>query len=347
MALAALEAIALTTSAIIIWLITCYYYYFTSLNHGHNINNKRASRERTYRPVHLLIVLGSGGHTAEMLSMLERAHLDPDLYTRRTYVVSSGDSFSALKAVEFEKRLLEQRQQHRPSPPTATAAAGKGSTTRLLSSARPQETTDSRQQEINTTKQIPPDSPASKLPSGTSLSSYSIVTVPRARKVHQSYLTAPISTLHCLWVCIGVLLGNRSDQTPKNGDDPRSSSSASTSTRHPPSSLYPDIILTNGPATAVCVILAAKILRTITFFSEFPFFSFFFPKRPPQYPSPHPRERYLRTIFVESWARVTTLSLSGKIVLPLVDRFLVQWDGLEGYSSLLGGKAEFVGALVA
>ncbi|OJD11421.1 hypothetical protein AJ78_07804 [Emergomyces pasteurianus Ep9510] len=331
MALATLVLIALTTSAISIWLATCYYYYRTSLNHGLNNNNKRANRESTYRSSHLLIVLGSGGHTTEMLSMLDRAHLDPNIYTRRTYVVSSGDSFSALKAADFEKRLLEQRKHPLSSPATATAATSKGGAIQLPSSTPQQESNEASR----------------KAPSEISQSSYTIVTVPRARKVHQSFLTAPISTLHCLWVCMCVLLGKYSDQMPKKGEDLPSSSPGSSSSRPPPPALYPDIILTNGPATAVCVVLAAKILRAISLFSEFPFF---FPKRhrPPQHAPFHPpRERYLRTIFIESWARVTTLSLSGKIVLPLVDRFLVQWDGLEGYSSWLGGKAEFVGALVA
>lgn len=33
-----------------------------------------------------------------------------------------------------------------------------------------------------------------------------------------------------------------------------------------------------------------------------------------------------KIIYVESWARVTSLSLSGKILRPLVDKFIVQWD---------------------
>ncbi|KKZ64746.1 hypothetical protein EMCG_09350 [[Emmonsia] crescens] len=339
MALVTLVPIALTTSAISIWLITCYYYY-CKFNNGRNNNKRHASRENTYRSAHLLVVLGSGGHTAEMLSMLEHAPLDPSLYTHRTYVVSSGDSFSALKAVEFEKYLLEQQQRPPPSS-SATAIASRGGASRHSSTGR-KETPANNQTRMNNKKQKSPDTSASKTPSKTpSPSSYTIVTVPRARKVHQSYLTAPISTLHCLWICLCLLRGTHPDQKPKKGVDMPSPSPSpsptSTSTGPLPSTPYPDIILANGPATAVCVILAAKILRTIASLSSFPFL--FFQQQQQQ-------QRCLRTIFVESWARVTTLSLSGKIVLPLVDRFLVQWDGLEGYSSWLGGKAEFVGALV-
>ena len=52
----------------------------------------------------LLVILGSGGHTAEMLTILRRLPLLAQKYTHRTYVVSSGDGFSA-EAVEFEESL--------------------------------------------------------------------------------------------------------------------------------------------------------------------------------------------------------------------------------------------------
>ena len=199
---------------------------------------------------HILVVLGSGGHTAEMFSMLRRAKLDPSIYTFRTYVVSSGDHFSATKAAEFESDFM---------------------------AARPED------------------------------GSYDIVTVPRARRVHQSYLTAPFSTLRCFWACLLVLL-HPDQQRP-----------------------CPDAILTNGPATAVCVIMAAKLIRLFRCSSGFK------ASRPFQ----------LRTIFVESWARVSMLSLSGKLLLPFVDRFLVQWPSLEGKQAWKGTrKTEYIGVLL-
>lgn len=37
----------------------------------------------------------------------------------------------------------------------------------------------------------------------------------------------------------------------------------------------------------------------------------------------------MRTVYVESWARCRTLSLTGRLLDTLgVDRFLVQWEGL-------------------
>ncbi|KAF7620002.1 UDP-N-acetylglucosamine transferase subunit alg14 [Aspergillus flavus] len=229
-------------------------------------------------PTHLLVVLGSGGHTAEMFSMLRRIKLDPSQYAYRTYVVSSGDNFSATKAVEFETRYLNQVQK-------AT-------------------TTDC--------------SPAE---------SYTIVTVPRARRVHQSFLTAPFSTLRSFWACLLVLRGQYADQ------------------KRLPSSMvspYPDVILTNGPATAVCVILAARLLRLHNFIRGFVPFT-----KPLGGEYLAPTDYQLRTIFIESWARVTTLSLSGKLLLPFADRFLVQWPGLEGKRAWKGmRKTEYVGMLV-
>ena len=79
----------------------------------------------------------------------------------------------------------------------------------------------------------------------------------------------------------------------------------------------------------------------------------------------------MRSIYIESWARVKTLSLSGKILRFIVGRFLVQWKGNEdvdllrvsqspteqnlgvvqsgnqdGKSKLLGRRIEYVGAVV-
>ena len=69
-------------------------------------NFSRPLPRRRGTPTHLLIVLGSGGHTAEMFSLLH--DLDPYSYRHRSYVVSVGDSFSALKAQDFEKSLSQR-----------------------------------------------------------------------------------------------------------------------------------------------------------------------------------------------------------------------------------------------
>lgn len=217
-------------------------------------------------PAHILIVLGSGGHTAEMFYMLEQIKLDSKEYTYRTYVVSSGDNFSAGKAKEFEAKHTGGEQ-------------------------------------------------ASE--------NFNILTVPRARKVHQSYLTAPFSTMQCFWTCLAILRGHHPDQQlPKEYISP-----------------YPDLILTNGPATAVCVVVAAKLIRFFLFMLNL---GSLLPGR-----SPVSTVSQLRTIYVESWARVSTLSMSGALLLPLVDRFLVQWPAQAGRRAWWGMKrTQYAGWLV-
>lgn len=250
---------------------------------------------------HLLIVLGSGGHTAEMVAMLRKAALpspraveergggekingkgNGDLqqalggsnqarthkflrwsdYAYRTWVVSSGDSFSAARAREFEAEMA-----------AAANGAGQGTWTE---------------------------------------GQWRIETVSRARRIHQPLYTTPVSALRCLWECLSLLVGRSRGQ---------SGAGAGVSTGPGPG--FPDLILTNGPATATIVILASVVLR---FFDV---------------GGCHTKGK-MRTVYVESWARVRRLSLSGRLLCRVVDRFLVQWEQLDG----VGGRGEYLGVLV-
>ncbi|KAJ2794362.1 UDP-N-acetylglucosamine transferase subunit [Coemansia guatemalensis] len=65
----------------------------------------------------------------------------------------------------------------------------------------------------------------------------------------------------------------------------------------------PDAILCNGPANCVVVGAVAMLLRIIGI-------------------------KHIPVIYVESFARVHSLSLSGRILYLLADRFVVQWPGL-------------------
>ncbi|PSN68716.1 oligosaccharide biosynthesis protein Alg14 like protein [Corynespora cassiicola Philippines] len=215
-------------------------------------------RRRKSTSVRLLVVLGSGGHTSEMLSLLR--DLDPRKYTQRTYIVSSGDAFSAARAAEFE-RALEERVRGGDADAEKKAHVG-------------------------------PEC-------------YAIATLPRARRIHQSLLTTPFSALRTLVYAFRPLVAQRDGGVGAEVQD------------------LPDLIVTNGPATAVIVVLASFILR-------------FFDIRGAQ------SRGKCKTIYVESFARVKTLSLSGKLLLRVVDRFLVQWQELEGK----GGRAEYCGMLV-
>lgn len=51
----------------------------------------------------------------------------------------------------------------------------------------------------------------------------------------------------------------------------------------------------------------------------------------------------MRTIYIESWCRVEDLSLTGKLVRPITDVFLVQWPQM---LAVAGPKARFWGAVV-
>lgn len=204
------------------------------------------------RKGHLLVVLGSGGHTSEMLSILE--NLGPDYldsrFDKRTWVVSSGDAFSAERAKKFE-HWMGQRSSSR--------------------------------------------------------SSWDIATVHRAREIHQPLYTTPVSCLKCLWDCMQALRGTHRDlKSTSNGARSKPGGGGAATTP------YPDLILTNGPATAVILILASMVLM---FFGLAPI---------------NPGTEAggaMRSIYIESWARVKTLSLSGKILRYFAGRFLVQWKG--------------------
>jgi beta-1,4-N-acetylglucosaminyltransferase len=60
--------------------------------------NKRASK-----PVSTLIILGSGGHTAEMLNLL--AVLQKDRFNPRFYIAAATDNMSLQKAMLLENSL--------------------------------------------------------------------------------------------------------------------------------------------------------------------------------------------------------------------------------------------------
>ncbi len=143
---------------------------------------------------------------------------------------------------------------------------------------------------------------ASRSETGNPNAEYEVIMVPRARNIHQPLYTTPLSSFRCLLACVMLLIRR------------------SKATNNSPIATSPDLIVTNGPATGVIIVLASLIVK---------FFGL-------------QRIGEMRSIYVESWARVKTLSLSGKILYKfgLTDRFLVQWEGLAR------GRAEYRGPLV-
>uniref|UniRef100_A0A060T4E6 UDP-N-acetylglucosamine transferase subunit ALG14 n=1 Tax=Blastobotrys adeninivorans TaxID=409370 RepID=A0A060T4E6_BLAAD len=81
--------------------------------------------------------------------------------------------------------------------------------------------------------------------------------------------------------------------------------------------LKPDVLVCNGPGTSVTLCGAVFVLK---------FFGL----------------SKTRIVFIESLARVHSLSLSGKLLLPIADRFLVQWPSVASKYR----RAEYYGILV-
>ncbi|KIM40081.1 glycosyltransferase family 1 protein [Hebeloma cylindrosporum] len=115
-------------------------------------------------------------------------------------------------------------------------------------------------------------------------SSYSILSIPRARRVHQSLITTPLAALYSLMVCSYHLT-----LLPLFSHGHRT---------------FADILILNGPGTCFILCIAVYINK---------FFGFHAP--------------YI--VFVETFARVNSLSLSGKLVRPFADRFVTQWPDIQ------------------
>jgi beta-1,4-N-acetylglucosaminyltransferase len=120
---------------------------------------------------------------------------------------------------------------------------------------------------------------------------YQILTVPRARRVHQNILTVPFTTLRSLLAAVyHVTLA------------PRLSGESAF-----------DVLLLNGPGTCVVLCLAAYVDRvSLWFLTQHPFVL----TVDPQFlglSSP-------RLVYIETFARVRELSLTGKLLRPIVDR---------------------------
>jgi len=165
--------------------------------------------------VRTALVLGSGGHTAELLKLVRS--LDPFIYSPRTYYLATTDMLGKEKVKEVEGRLGQRRDY------------------------------------VDT-------------------GDYSLIRIPRAREVGQSFLTSVITTAWSFLLCWPSILKDQ-----------------------------PQLLLVNGPGTCVPIVLIARILSVF---------------------SP------CRIVYIESVCRVSSLSLTARLVLPLADSVLVQWPEL-------------------
>ena len=102
-----------------------------------------------------------------------------------------------------------------------------------------------------------------------------IARVPRARRVGQSYLSSVVSSLAAACSCVPVLV-----------------------------TAQPQLLLANGPGTALPLLLLARLLAAVRLAAP------------------------CRIVFVESVCRVRTLSLTASIAQHLADECLVLWPEL-------------------
>ncbi|KAA1473902.1 glycosyltransferase family 1 protein [Dentipellis sp. KUC8613] len=114
---------------------------------------------------------------------------------------------------------------------------------------------------------------------------YRVLTIPRARYVHQKLRTTPWTAFRSLLVSIYHI--TLVPLLPVSSTRPA----------------VPEALLLNGPGTCFVLCLAVYLNRLLGLSSP-------------------------RLIYVESFARVKSLSLSGKLLRSIVDSFVVQWPDL-------------------
>ncbi|SAM85752.1 related to ALG14-component of UDP-GlcNAc transferase [Ustilago bromivora] len=116
-------------------------------------------------------------------------------------------------------------------------------------------------------------------------SSAKVIQIPRARRVGQSLLTTPLTLARSVAFCADHV-ALRPLLRPFNPN--------------PAKPILADLILMNGPATCVPIVVAVYLLRILGLRSP-------------------------KLIYVESFARVKSSSLTAKLIRPFVDCFLLQW----------------------
>ncbi|KAG0251951.1 RNA helicase [Mortierella polycephala] len=128
---------------------------------------------------------------------------------------------------------------------------------------------------------------------------YTIHRIPRSRHVHQSMLTTPFTLAKSLLVAMPLIkrLTCLSVKQRRMQVDTNSVQS---------NGIKKSILLMNGPGTCFALALAVIGARMVGV----------------------PDEATPDLIFVESFARVKTMSLAGRLLYPLCDVFLVQWPEL-------------------
>lgn len=131
------------------------------------------------KPAKLMVVLGSGGHTFEMLKLVE--NISTTSYSPRVYVTATTDPMSADKAKQLEMWRV--------------ASSSQVLLLRFLSS-----------------KKDTSDSPEADEPSD-----YVVERIPRSRELHQSWLTTVPTTFYAILASAPILLRHSPDVIICNG----------------------------------------------------------------------------------------------------------------------------------
>ena len=242
-------------------------------------DQQHSSRHKTgsiksLKQIKTMIVLGSGGHTTEMLQLLEQ--LDPKLYSPVVYVVASSDDTSIARL----KRYIVETTQVKTS-----------TSTDLWKGRYPIENEAPCQNErcIGSNNNI-------NLSIDSTMAS--VHRLPRPREVHQSYISSILPTLRSIYYTFQLLQKEQ-----------------------------PDLILANGPGICVPLIYLMFLYRVLVI---------------SRFSSKTSQSTHCKLIFVESLCRVQTLSLSGKLVYPIVDQFVVHWPSLKAKYPLVNVCNVFV-----
>ena len=206
----------------------------------------------------------SGGHTSEAITLI--SSLNFSRYYPRTYMISQGDILSAKKASALELLKASENPSH-PVSRSSSAHEHLRCQTDIWGSSQSR-------------------GPDTKAP-------FSFLTIPRARRVHQTFLTTPLTALRSLVVCLYYV----TLAPVLSGED------------------FADVLILNGPGTCCMLCAAVYVNRVRTLLMEYQAsasricYRQFLGLRSP------------KVIYVESFARVRTLSLSGKLLRPFVDRY--------------------------
>ncbi|RYO76424.1 hypothetical protein DL766_008195 [Monosporascus sp. MC13-8B] len=186
-----------------------------------------------------MFIMGSGGHTSEMLSMIEHS-IDKEIVTFRRYIVNEDDVMTRERIIALEDRIGRRFAR------------------------------------INANPGI-----------------FDIMEIKRARMVHQSWLSTPISAAKSIWSILQALLAMDGNAMNGGTDADRR---------------FPGAVATNGPGTGFLFLAVIHYLKMVRFLPEDQF----------------------NTMFVESFARVRSLSFTGKLIhwTNVADVFVVQHEEL-------------------